>query len=197
MKTMKKTIITIALAALSALALAGCKGDNEPHRLDPGAMVYINVTNSKTLKAMDVRAEGTTDNQLLTPHEVVEQAGLFVFTDPETGKIDAALGVGDEQKDLENDRIKMWGEQIIDRDGNLVDYFIDVRDLRIEGPGDGVTPNFIAYVPNAVMEEAAAKIRKAYAVGDYDEVYRLFQKAYTAVPTNNEIWYKLKEEGKQ
>lgn len=187
------------------MAVTACNGKDKPNgRLEQGAMLYINVKNGN-LKSMDVRAtDGDNKDGLLTPREIVETATAMVFTDPETGKKDMNISIAPSQKDVENARIKMWGEQVIREDGTLNEYFITIRDLRIVAPNkldkDGnMLPEFnvTGYVSNEVMERAEKEIRKEYAAGNYDKVYKLFQDAYTATPINLEMWEALKKEGKQ
>ncbi|WP_281673481.1 hypothetical protein [Porphyromonas asaccharolytica] len=81
----------------------------------------------------------------------------------------------------------------------LDDYFFKVRDLRILGVlRDGETEQpIIAYIPNKRMEEAEVAITTAYNEGSYDEVYRLFQELYTAIPTTTARWQALKAKGEQ
>ncbi len=183
------------------MAVTACNGKDKPKVLDQGAMLYINVKNGN-LKSMDVRS---TDNKegLLTPREIVETAGMFLFTHPD-GKKNSNISIAPEQKDVENERIKMWGEQVINADGTLNEYFIMLRDVRILAPNkldkDGnMLPedNVVGYIPNEVMERAEKEIRKEYAAGNYDKVYKLFQDAYTATPINLEMWEALQKEGKQ
>ena len=54
----------------------------------------------------------------------------------------------------------------------------------------------IAYVPNAQMEAAEPLVRAAYARGDYDECYRILEKAYTFIPITGAQWRKLKAANK-
>ena len=200
-----KTILRLLAVLAVVMAVTACNGKDKPKgQLKQGAMLYINVKNGN-LKSMDVRAtDGDNKDGLLTPREIVEQAGMFLFTDPETGKKDMNISILPPQKDVENARIKMWGEQVIRKDGTLNDYFITIRDLRIVGPNkldkDGnMLPewNVVGYVSNEVMERAEREIRKEYAAGNYDKVYKLFQDAYTATPINLEMWEALQKEGKQ
>lgn len=203
-KTMRTILRMAVVAVLTVLALTACNGDKPKGKLEQGAMLYINVKNGN-LKSMDVRAtDGDNKDGLLTPREIVEQAFMMVFTDPETGKKDGNISIAPQQKDVENERIKMWGEQVIREDGTLNEYFITIRDLRITAPNkidkDGnMIPGFnvTGYVSNATMERAEREIRKAYADGDFDKVYKLFQEAYTATPINSEMWEALRKEGKQ
>lgn len=195
------------LLLLGAIMLAACNPKEEPAQqkgLDPSARLYINVRNNE-MKVTNATDTTTTEDPIPTPREVVERAGCFLFTDPRTGKTDMPLAIGDEQKDLENERIMMWGGMIMNSFNNkegrleLDDYFFKVRDLRILAPipeGETEEP-IIAYIPNKRMEEAEAAITKAYNEGNYDEVYRLFQELYTAIPTTTARWEALKAKGEQ
>lgn len=180
---------------LTALALTACNGD-KPKKglLKQGAMVYINVKQDG-LKAM----EGTTNTEekLYTPAEIVKEAMNFCLDDPE-GDINGLLGISDEMKDFENNRIKMWGEQIINRDGELVEYFMKCKNVRIcngKYPDKDNHRNIIGYIPNKVMQEGWIKIKKAYDAGNYEEVYRLFQEVYTAIPITPSEYQKLRDKG--
>ncbi|WP_288946161.1 hypothetical protein [uncultured Porphyromonas sp.] len=200
-----KTIIKIlaVVAVLTVLALTACNGDKPKGQLKQGAMIYVNVKNG-TLKSMDVRAtDGDNKDGLLTPREIVETATAMVFAHPD-GRKNTNISIAPQQKDVENARIKMWGEQVIREDGTLNEYFITLRDVRIVAPNkldkDGkMIPDFnvTGYIPNEVMERAEKEIRKEYAAGNYDKVYKLFQDAYTATPINLEMWEALQKEGKQ
>ncbi len=192
------------LLLLGAILLTACnpKEPSKQQILDPTTKLYINVRTNE----MKVTNATDTDDPIPTPREVVEQAITFLFTDPETGKPDCPLGVADEWKDLENERIIMSGEKIItdqDRkergDYHLNDYFLKVRDFRILArlQGDETEQRIIAYIPNKRMEEAEATITKAYNEGRYDDVYRLFQELYTAIPTTTARWEALKAKGEQ
>lgn len=205
---MKRTSLLLTIALLLGVALAGCREkpqEKEKQKvLDPGAMLYINIKTNPTMKAQTDTKEPV-EYPILTPREVVEQALTFLFTDPLSGKENSALAIHEKQKDVENERIMMWGEMIINnlgsKDGSeyhLDDYFFKLRDLRILGSNkeEGVD-NIIAYIPNARMEQAEIDIKKAYEAGNYDEVYRLFQELYTALPINNDGWKALKEKGEQ
>lgn len=193
------------LLLLGAILFTNCTPKQEPTQqkgLDPATKLYINVRNQPMRDAQDTTA---TDDPVLTPREVVEQAITFLFTDPRTGKTDMPLAIGDEQKDLENERIMMWGGMIMNDFNNkegrleLDDYFLKVRDFRILArlQGDETEQRIIAYIPNKRMEEAEAAITTAYNEGNYDEVYRLFQELYTAIPTTTSRWKALKAKGEQ
>lgn len=192
------------LLLLGAILLTACNPKQEPTQkgLDPATKLYINVRNQPMRDATDTTA---TEDPVPAPREVVEQADCFLLTDPDTGLTDRPLGIDDSQKDYENNRIVMWGGMIMNDNNNkegrleLNPYFLKVRDLRILALlRDGETEQrIIAYIPNKRMEEAEASITKAYNEGNYDEVYRLFQELYTAIPTTTARWEKLKEKGEQ
>lgn len=205
---MKRTSLLLSLALFLAMAVAGCQEKPQEKEkskvLDPGAMLYINVKTNPTMKAQTDTKEPV-EYPILTPREVVEQALTFLFTDPLSGKENSALAIHEKQKDVENERIMMWGEMIINNEGSkdlsvyhLDEYFFKLRNLRILGydKEEGVD-NIIAYIPNAKMEQAEIDIRREYEAGNYDEVYRLFQELYTAIPINNDGWQALKEKGEQ
>ena len=195
------------LLLLGAILLTACNPKQEPAKqkgLDPATKLYINVRN-QPMRVTESTDTTTTEDPVPTPREVVERAGCFLFTDPETGKIDMPIAIGDEQKDLENERIVMYGGKIMNDHHNkegrleLDSYFLKVRDLRILAPipeGETEEP-IIAYIPNKRMEEAEVAITTAYNEGRYDDVYRLFQELYTAIPTTTARWQKLKEKGEQ
>ena len=194
------------LLLLGAILLTACNPKQEPTQkgLDPSARLYINVR-SNTMKVTNSTDTTTAEDPIPTPREVVERAGCFMFTEPRQGLTDRPLGIDDVQKDYEHERIMMWGGMIMNDFNNkegrleLNDYFIKLRDLRILAPmKDGETENpIIAYIPNKRMEEAEAAITKAYNEGNYNEVYRLFQELYTAIPTTTARWQALKEKGEQ
>ena len=195
---MNRLIHTMLL--IGAVLLTACTPKQTPTEsklLDKGAMLYINVR--QPMRVTTSTDTTTTDDPIPTPREVVEQAMTFMFTNPRTSKPNSALAVGPEQKDFENNRIKMWGEMIVERDGTLNDYFLKVRDFRILArlQGDEKEQRIIAYIPNKRMEEAEVAITKAYNEGNYDEVYRLFQELYTAIPTTTARWQELKKKGEQ
>lgn len=197
-KNIVYALLGVLMVALAMLA-TGCGNKDKPKILEQGAMLYVNVKNPANMKAAiaDVPTIEGDEFTRLTPRQLVEKAIMFYFLHrDDKGEIaESNVSIEDEQKDIEGERIKMWGEQVINRDGTLNDFFIGLRDVRI-----GMTiveGNIGGYIPNSVMEEAEREIRKAYSEGRYDDVYRLFQDAYTAIPCTEKEWLALKEKGLQ
>lgn len=194
---MKRLMTTFAI--LLALMLGACNGGNKPEEkksivIDANTMLYINVKQS-------LRADSPTH---LTPLEIVQQADNFAFLDPDplTSHKPIHRTVSPDQRDFEKPAIKMWGDDII-RDGKIAQYWFDARDIVIRGAwinDTGYNPipgDTIAYIPNKVVAAAKVKIDKAYEAGDLEEVMRLFQEAFTAVPITGEEWQALKAKGEQ
>lgn len=185
---------TLLLSCLLLVGLGACGEKDNPGRLAPDAKLYINVVNNN-MKAVDDTPTPDGEQRLLTPREVVEQACNFVFTDKE-GDDDSRFSIMDNMKDLDNARIKLWGQQIIREDGSLNDAFMLCRNIYVEPNRiDEAGGRVIAYIPNKVMEEAWEKIQKAYKEGRYDDVYRIFQDAYQATPITEAEYLKLKAAG--
>lgn len=186
---------TLLLSCLLLVGLGACGEKDNPGKLAPDAKLYINVVNNN-MKAVDDTPTPDGEQRLLTPREVVEQACNFVFTDKE-GDDDSRFSIMDNMKDLDNARIKLWGQQIIGEDGSLIDDFMLCRNIYVEPNRiDEAGGRVIAYIPNKVMEEAWKKIQKAYKEGKYDEVYRIFQDSYQATPITEAEYLKLKAAGK-
>ena len=177
--------------------VTACNCGNKPNGklLDPSAMLYVNVKDELP-RAVN---EGTeAQERLLTPAEIVRECQNFCMDDSDE-KINLLSGISDKMRDYENNRIKMWGQQIIDEEGRLKETFIKCKNVRIcsgKYPDKDNHRNIIAYIPNKVMQEGWIKIKKAYDAGNYDEVYRLFQEVYTAIPITPTEYAKLKAEGK-
>ena len=203
-----------ALALLGALLLVGlgaCGGDKPSDKmLDKNAMVYINVEDGKSTRAVN---PDLPDNPAhLSPKELVAQAENMIRTTTDGIEGTLYLGgliaegdylashgrkVGEPQyKLLDQAKFVFWGDFVIDVEDKehpkLVEEFFKSTEVRFEDKAG----NVIGYIPQRVFREAWEEVKKAFDSKDYDRVYKLFQETYTAYPCTTEEWQKLKAEGK-
>ena len=210
---MKNLPLLLCVIAL----LTSCSSDDSPksHRLDPNATILLKPDKSAFHTAQtfvnaadphdrpeDEPGHYSTDvpGDKLSPLEIVKQAGGLLYI--------PADDIGDnytfspKERDFDTPCLKMFGDVIINQEGELVYHFIDARDVvvfRYHNFFDQAKEykDTIAYLPNSVLQQAAPKIKAAYNKGDYDEVYKLFHEAYTFRPITGEKWEALKEKGEQ
>lgn len=84
-------------------------------------------------------------------------------------------GFPDHVKDFDNNILKFYATDIITEDGILLNSFLKAYDVFILNEANDT----IAYIPNEVLRAAEPLIEAAFEDGDYNEVYRLFDEAYT------------------
>ena len=219
---MKATRITPLLIAC-ALLCAACSDpkpeekqeEKKPFYAEEGSFLYLNVKNQNTMKADTEKPKG--GDLLLSPLNIVKYAGTIVNKDANGDE--GNFAVAPEMRDVEHSRIKMWSEMVIakrpfkengqrvDKWTLLDDGWIACRNVRLEianaeqlTTDDGIVipahTRVVAYIPNAKMDEAQKAIRKAWEAKDNEEVYRLFNEAFTFIPITNNEWEALKEKGK-
>ena len=175
---MKKLILLLMTVAL----FASCD-KKTPKMLDPDATINIR-------EAKQTRSAG---QETPTWEWVVRNAIDMRFYNSDINKNVLTRGIGDHQRDFDNMAIKMFGTDIITQQGELSLDFIGASDVVFTAIGDDTC----AYIPNATLREAEVKVIAAYNAGNYDEVYRLFDNAYRAVPTTGKAYRALKAEGKE
>ena len=217
---MKAKRITPLLIAC-ALLCAACSDpkpeekqeEKKPFYAEEGSFLYLNVKNQNTMKADTEKPKG--GDLLLSPLNIVKySAGIICKGIGVNGN----FGIAPEMRDIEHSRIKMWSEMVIakrpfkengqrvDKWTLLDDGWIASRDVRLVVDNlnpittdDGVVIPagiwVVAYIPNAKMDEAQKAIRKAWEAKDNEEVYRLFNEAFTFIPITNNEWEALKEKG--
>ena len=213
---MKAKRITPLLIAC-ALLCAACSDpkpeekqeEKKPFVLKDNTHLYLNVDNTNTMKAE------TNEGLLLSPRNIVKYAMGIAFTNKDG--FTARLGILDDQRDYEHNRIKMYAGMIIGPvphmiDGKrtdvyeLFDDFIKARDVRLCTSNsneittdDGVVipahTDVVAYIPNAKMEQAEKDIRAAWEAKDNEAVYKFFNDAYTFTPITDKAWNELKAKG--
>ncbi len=190
---MKGKILLLLLTVFTLFM--SCKKDDPFKGLDPDAMLAINAPQS-------VKAEAEAENpEHLTPLEIVQQASVIVIS-----KSAVPWALEDWNRDYDRERIVLQGFNIVNEKGELMDHFIGSRDVILESWSGWGTPQWtgkdyvidtIAYIPNAILDKAQREIEAAYAAGDYETCYKLFEEAYTFYPITGAEWRALKEAGKQ
>ena len=169
----KRQLLTVCAVAC-ALLCSSCggtkpapepKSDKKPFVLKDNTHLYLNVNENNSMKAETETTEGI----LLSPRNIVKYSDGITFTNKDG--LTARLGILDDQRDYEHNRIKMYAGMIIGPvphmiDGKctdvyeLLDDFIKARDIRIEigkvnsfVTDDGVqVPSklgVVTYIPNA------------------------------------------------
>ena len=206
-----KKITTLLASLLATVVLTSCGGDKPSDKmLDKNAMVYINVEDGKSTRAVN---PDLPDNPAhLSPKELVAQAENMIRTTTDGIEGTLYLGgliaegdylashgrkVGEPQyKLLDQAKFVFWGDFVIDVEDKehpkLVEEFFKSTEVRFEDKAG----NVIGYIPQRVFREAWEEVKKAFDSKDYDRVYKLFQETYTAYPCTTEEWQKLKAEGK-
>lgn len=172
---MKKILFLLIVS----LAFASCDKKDLPEpkgELNPNAMITIRPAKGVQLRSASVG---------LTALEIVQQAFNIKWQSNwvyETYRTDEALkvarGFPSEFKDLSSPALKMRGIDVISEDGDYQRIFTHGFSIYITD----VNNDTIAYVPDSVIENARPLIEAAFAEENYDEVYRLFNEAFTFLP---------------
>lgn len=171
---MKKILFLLLAVAL----FVNCDPKDVPEpkgKLDPNAMITI-----RPAKGVQLRSTVTG----LTALEVVEQAVNIKWQSNwfdnrywEDAK-DISRTFIEEHKDYEKPALLMWGTDIITQEGDFYKDFIYGYNVVITDNNNDT----IAYIPDAVINTARPLIESAFADENYNEVYRLFNEAFTFIP---------------
>lgn len=202
----------IILLAVAAGLFVGCQKEKKGP-LDPSAIVAINAPKeTQANETAATKAEG--EQQRLTPRQVIEQAThLFYYPlgKDKNGQPNQAY-ISEYQRDLINNRILADSRRVIDELGYVNTNFLDGSDfLLMIDRGHNFYPylpshpyyllnnkyDTIAYIPSRIMKEASAKIKAAYAKGDYATCYKLFEEAYVFYPITGKELKELQEKGEE
>lgn len=183
---MKNLLSTIILVACAASVFTSCQKDNSKGKLDPSAKVYISP--APGVKGADqVFNKAYGDQKILTAHEIVLQTQRLMPN---------GLDIDDWNKDSVNDRFICGSTWVVNMFGELSDVMITSRDMIfVTVNEENRAKDTIAYIPNKVMIEAEKAITAAYNAGDYVTCYRLFEEAFTFIPTTGKQWGELKSKG--
>ena len=194
---MKKIILFL----LALVVFASCNPEEpiaEKIKIDPLATVDIKP---------DPNGWGnlrSTNPEHLSPLEIVEKTTVMQYYNPDIIEWSDGLwerGFHDLQKDLnpDNPMLKMWGIDIITEEGEYLPYFIESENIILISFEliDDAPRDTIGYIPNSVMRTAETAIKAAYANGDTEAVYQLFNEAFTFRPITGAEYKTLKEAGNQ
>lgn len=181
---MKKVIILILLVTL----FTACEKDNKG-RLDPNAMISI----------WPAGHVGTKAGEHLSDYEIVRQTWDMSLYNPDNITGNAVRGFSKNQRDTINNRLLMWGTDIINSHGEYVPDFIEGYDIVIRRDLDPdplkIIYDTIAYVPNSVITSARTQIQAAFAEQNFTAVYAIFDSAFVFIPVTGAEWRALKAAG--
>lgn len=178
---MKKLLLII----VSFIILGACEKDNKG-RLDPNAMISI----------WPAGHVGTKSTGHLSDYEIVRQTRTMSFYNPtHFGDQVGVRGFSEAQRDTINNRLLMWGTDIITQQGEYTGEFIEGFDIVIRRHPTIDTHDTIAYVPNSVLNAARVRIQAAYAEQNYTAVYAIFDSAFVFIPITGAEWRALKAAG--
>lgn len=174
---MRKLLLLLIIPLLFA-----CEEKKEPFKVDPDAMITIRPAKGVQLRPTDrmkVKVQG------LTALEIVQQARSTryqsrYFDDMDVGELrNVARGFNEEtMKDFDIPALKMLGIDVINAQGEYIRDFTHATNVFITTENNDT----IAFVPDTVISNARPLIEAAYQNRDYEEVYRLFDEAFTFLP---------------
>lgn len=199
------------------MVFVSCEKDKK--NLNPNAK--INVTGVRSLTKADradVSGEGIAGTGITDSLEfITKYAWDCRMVKPDGLTPSRGFGLREDdyylRRDLENNKLKFWGIDAVSSDGLFLGDFVTtytdivitvakweqdgpaIMPLGFTGDGNAVILDTVAYIPNSVVLEARAKITSAFAAGDFDACYKLFDDAYVFLPTTGPKWRALKAAG--
>ena len=178
------------LFLLLIVALASCKGKNEPEKpfvIDPNATILLKPDTKAFARSPQFINKAKVTG--LTPLQIVEQGLNIKFQSHwagnrlyETPKF-IARTFAPAQRDLNIPALKMWGIDILYQE--QTDSPITIMKDFLCGFSVYITDNkndTIAHVPDSVIIAAKIKIETAFEAKEYEEIYRLFNESFTFIP---------------
>ena len=186
--------------ALVAMAFVACdKGDDKGFEFNPNAKVYIRGYQETPKELTSLRGTKLFANnqKRLTAHEIVVKAfdmGVAMqgirYSD---GKDWGGSAFDNSQLDTVNNMFIKWASDIITYENKIgYDGFIGSHDMLFY---DTKTNDTLAYIPNSAVENALPIIEELFERGEYDELYQVFQTAFTFYPCTGEEYKELKAQG--
>jgi hypothetical protein len=95
-----------------------------------------------------------------------------------TTGLGVAIGFAGKDTISEETALLRYATDILHPDGYFIPDFLEAYDMVIEVFRTNDDIDTIAYIPNAVLREAEQKIRAAFELQDYDEVYNVLYIAF-------------------
>jgi len=179
---------------LSVIFLFACE---ETFQLDPNAMISIKpASGAWNSPALRVKSN---DSIHLSAMEIVKQTNKLSFYNIALfGNQAVDRGFAQNQRDTisETPSLKMFGTDIINQKGEYTPEFIEgsdcvlVRIINLNMPNEVI--DTVAYIPNSVLRIAETQIKAAYSALNNEEVYRIFNEAFTFIPITGAEWRELK-----
>lgn len=181
-----------------AMMLFSCDRQVQHFVLDPDATIKLRpdlsgwqITRSDS---DSIAAPDTVYSPYLSPIEVVRQAlGISFYNYALFGNQAVDRGFHAMQRDTISDPpcLMMYGTDIITQLGEYTPEFIEGEDCVLVRVVNNERDT-IAYIPNNVMRTAESQIKIAYDAQDYEEVYRIFNEAFTFLPVTGPEWRAIK-----
>lgn len=209
-------IKSFLLLLLAVAALTACKKGNKT--LDPNAKVSIQGVRSLTKADAETLPEGgIAGTGLIDSLEYITKYAVDIRM-TEDGRpgyrwIGAEPDTYTMMRDFEAFKIKFWAADAISSDGQTVGGLVANCDDMVviavkDKDGKAIHPleldmtqynelvhDTVAYIPNAAILEARAKITAAFNAGDYESCYQIFDNTYIFLPTTGEKWRAMKAAG--
>lgn len=165
---MKKIVLLLTVL----IAMVACEDkvkDIGKGKIDPMATIKI-----RPAKGIVVRSNGMTALQVVQDaHMIQYQSNYFDNKYYEEAK-DITRGFNEHQKDFNIPALLMLGIDVISAQGTYYRDLTYAFDFYILNEANDT----IAYVPDEVINSARPLIEAAFADGNYNEVYRLFDEAF-------------------
>jgi len=188
--TIMKRLLPIFLISL---LFSSCNKKDDPTGFKVDVYATVNIK-----PAVGFRSAG----EHISALEIVKKATVIHFTTSDLQS--ATRGFDKAQRDTISATpcLKMWGTDIINEQGVYEPIFIEGSNFVLEvWNGFPTIPyrqckiDTIAYIPNSVIQSARISIKAAYNAGNSDEVYRLFNDAFTFVPITGSEYRELMKKG--
>lgn len=210
-----KRNIYLLLIAMTAVFISCDDKNNKPGFLDPDSKISLQGMNTLT------RADNIDTIDIIIRHcdnvRFRSDGGFPTMTSLPFGEYYYGE-MNSMRRDFENKRFLWSGGYVIETDPDVPGwsqlglFITDAEDVVFAVPVDNNTGEWIdlsdplwsqyschfdtlGYIPNRILKKAQQDIQEAYASGDFETCYRLFDTAFVFIPITGERWRALKEAG--